>query len=83
MAEKTAENSDVNINVLMYDERTDYKAPQLNPIEEDKNAIHILINNTIAESPILENGNIKIWEEDCKSPLLIRMLMERIDSFRC
>ena len=66
----------------MYDQKTDYKS--LLQFQEDKNTIHIIIDNTIVDSPILENDKIiKIWQEDCKSPLFIKMLMERIESIQC
>ena len=86
----TSAASDININILIHDRKTDYKA-KLPTIEEDehtireinKTKINIIIDDIIAQSPTLEDGQIKIWAEDYKSPFFIKMLLERIDFFKC
>ena len=72
-------NTNPEINILMYKK----EIKLLSNREMNGNKIHIIFDDTILESPLLEDNKIKIWLEDFKSPLLIKMLMERIDSFRC
>ena len=76
---KNAKDSDIHIP--MYHQKSDLKS--LLPFEINGSTIHIIIDDTVLVSPLLENNKIKIWLEDNKSPLLIKMLMERLDSFRC
>uniref|UniRef100_A0A7M6DRY8 Cnidarian restricted protein n=1 Tax=Clytia hemisphaerica TaxID=252671 RepID=A0A7M6DRY8_9CNID len=78
---ENAEKTDIDIHILVYDHTTDYKT--FFPIEEEETTIHVIFNNTITESPLLENEKIQIWEEDYLHPFFFKMLIEMIDSFRC
>ena len=48
------------------------------------NTIRIIVDETIPESPKVQNdGHFVIWEDDLMSPLLMNMLIEKINSILC
>ena len=79
---KTEAIADLNIHIPFYHSHVKFESLGL-PISKNQKTIRVAINDTITESPLLQNGTVMIWEEDYLSPWFATFMVERINNVMC
>ena len=69
----------IHINIDWKDRKV-IRDPQ--PFLESE-TINVVLDNNIAKSPIFENNQFVIWEDDLANPSFINALIKRINKLSC